>query len=225
MRKPHHHGSMRQAPRSSHGCRLPINLRIVFPTLSISAAYLRAAEPALDSVLASRRHRSRIQASNTSALRPNGSRIPRSQIVPKLQGKSLVGLVRVPRALDLISVTSAYRSFRDELTDMLFSLGYIPEPVQSADKFQKCSRFLRASFLIAEMQLDGDARGRATRASGRIWKGDPNHSAHGPSWGRPAARATCQRVPLPEQAIQRARTARMHQQPHSQTPDSAQGQP
>ncbi|MGY3622077.1 hypothetical protein ACVJGD_008273 [Bradyrhizobium sp. USDA 10063] len=77
-------GSTRQASHGSRTLMLPINLGLVLPTLSISAAYPCRIEPTLDFALASRRMKSRLlQVPNSSATWPNQVDVRRSHIVRK----------------------------------------------------------------------------------------------------------------------------------------------
>lgn len=83
--------------------RVPINLRMCIPSLSILAVYPRTLEGALSLALVSRpRGRRRLRMPNRSGDSPNGSPVHRIQGVSKMH-KTQVDLVPIGRTLDEVS--------------------------------------------------------------------------------------------------------------------------
>ncbi|KLK89630.1 hypothetical protein AA309_30250 [Microvirga vignae] len=70
-----------------------------------------------------------------------------------MQGKSLMNLVRMLHAPDVISIVYDNQIVREPMTDMLFSAGFIPELRQRAEEFLKPSRLRSTSRLIPDMQF------------------------------------------------------------------------
>ncbi|OSI71083.1 response regulator [Bradyrhizobium canariense] len=64
---------------------------------------------------------------------------------------SLANLMKVAHTRDVVAIVNADQSVREDLTDMVFSAGYVPEPFESAEGFSKSDRRSITSCLIADM--------------------------------------------------------------------------
>ncbi|WP_246648957.1 response regulator [Bradyrhizobium canariense] len=63
----------------------------------------------------------------------------------------MANLMKVARTRDVVAIVNADQSVREDLTDMMFSAGYVPERFESAEGFSKSDRRSITSCLIADM--------------------------------------------------------------------------
>ncbi|WP_245329363.1 response regulator [Bradyrhizobium canariense] len=63
----------------------------------------------------------------------------------------MANLMKVAHTLDVVAIVNADQSVREAPTDMVFSVGYVPEPFESAEGFLKSGRSITPC-LIADMQ-------------------------------------------------------------------------
>ncbi|MFC7698422.1 response regulator [Bradyrhizobium sp. GCM10028915] len=59
--------------------------------------------------------------------------------------------MKVAHMRDVVAIVNADQSGREDLTDMVFFAGYVPEPFESAEGFSKSDRRSITSCLIADM--------------------------------------------------------------------------
>lgn len=123
------------------------------PTHSISTVYRRRIERTLNQAVDCRPVAPlRLRVPNVPWSHPIGLRPCDGEIVRNMQAKaSLANLMKVARTRDVVAIVNADQSVREDLTDMMFSAGYVPERFESAEGFSKSDRRSITSCLIADM--------------------------------------------------------------------------